>query len=319
MRKRSWTIRPARKEDIPRIVAISGRIWEGEDYVPDVIGEWLEEEPGEVLVAEGDGLVVAFAHLFRLFPDLVWLEGFRTDPAWQGQGAGRALAEYTIEKARSSGIRTAAFSTYIENYASLHILGGLGFTKVAEWIVLSEDLLPQARKLKQAAASTSWGPETITPRPDEMEEFLRRSPALAGSAGWLADGWRFFPFFRDSQRALSHYCWRLATRRGGRLGALLLAGRGHEGTSINFMEGEPEAMRQLLGTFLSMRPEGDLTAPGKITAPGRAFCVMIPAGGDPSQALSLLADAGFETWNGGKPDVFLYALSLEAQADRSCD
>ena len=64
---------------------------------------------------------------------------------------------------------------------------------------------------------------------------------------------------------------------------------------------------------------GETTAPGKITAPGRAFCVMIPAGGDPSQALSLLADAGFETWNGGKPDVFLYALSLEAQADRSCD
>jgi hypothetical protein len=39
---------------------------------------------------------------------------------------------------------------------------------------------------------------------------------------------------------------------------------------------------------------------------------MIPAGGDPSQVLGLLAEAGFETWNGGKPDVFLYTLSLEA-------
>lgn len=300
MGKRPWTIRPARKEDIPRIVAISGRIWEGDDYVPQVIGEWLEEEPGEVLVAEGEGLVVAFAHLFRLFPDLVWLEGFRTDPAWQGQGAGRTLAEDAVHRVRSTGIRTAAFSTYIENYASLHILVGLGFAKVAEWVVLS-------RTLKQAAALTSWEPEAITPRFEEVEEFLRRSPTLAGSAGWLADGWRFFPFFRDSQRALSHYCWRLATRRGGRLGALLLAGKGHEGTSIDFLEGEPEAMRRLLATFLSILPESEEVG------------AMIPAGGDPSQALSLLADAGFETWNGGKPDVFLYALSFDAQADRSCD
>ncbi|MBE3087580.1 MAG: hypothetical protein IMZ71_00405, partial [Chloroflexi bacterium] len=137
--------------------------------------------------------------------------------------------------------------------------------------------------------------------------FLRGSPAFAGSAGWLADGWRFFPFFRDSQRALSHYCWRLATRRGGRLGALLLAGKGHEGTSIDFLEGEPEAMRRLLATFLSILAESEEVG------------AMIPAGGDPSQALSLLADAGFETWNGGKPDVFLYTLSFDAQADRSCD
>ncbi|MCX5970344.1 MAG: GNAT family N-acetyltransferase [Coprothermobacterota bacterium] len=302
MGKRSWTIRPARKEDISRIEAISGRIWEGDDYVPDVIGEWLEEEPGEVLVVEGDGLVVAFAHLYRLFPDLVWLEGFRTDPAWQGQGAGRTLAEHTIEKARSSGIRTAAFSTYIENYASLHILGGLGFAKVAEWVVLG-------RKLKEATAFPSLGspgraeiisPEVIIPRLDEVEDFLRCSPAFAGSAGWLAEGWRFFPFFRDSQRALSHYHWRLATRQDERLSALLLAGRGHDGISIDFLEGGSEAMRQLLGTFLSMLPEG-----GEVGA-------MISAGGDPSQVLGFLAEAGFETWNGGKPDVFLYTLSLEA-------
>ena len=44
------TLRKATASDKPRIVEISSQIWEGEDYVPDVLDDWLADPSGEVIV-----------------------------------------------------------------------------------------------------------------------------------------------------------------------------------------------------------------------------------------------------------------------------
>ena len=45
------TLRKAIASDKPRITEISSQIWDGEDYVPDVLDDWLANLNGEVIVA----------------------------------------------------------------------------------------------------------------------------------------------------------------------------------------------------------------------------------------------------------------------------
>ena len=77
----AFELRLATSEDRPRILEISAQIWEGEDYVPAVIDDWLSAPGSELLVATLAGELIAFAHLQWLSPHYVWLEGIRTDPA----------------------------------------------------------------------------------------------------------------------------------------------------------------------------------------------------------------------------------------------
>jgi len=75
------TIRTARLADRSRILAISSQIWGGDDYVPQIIDEWLRMRSSEVAVADLNGSVIAFARTVNLTPGYVWLEGIRTDTA----------------------------------------------------------------------------------------------------------------------------------------------------------------------------------------------------------------------------------------------
>jgi GNAT superfamily N-acetyltransferase len=76
-------VRPALPEDRERILAISAKIWEGQDYIPHVLDRWLCE--GGLFVAELSGKVVGFAKNTELSPGEIWLEGLRVDPEHQGR------------------------------------------------------------------------------------------------------------------------------------------------------------------------------------------------------------------------------------------
>jgi GNAT superfamily N-acetyltransferase len=95
----AFELRLATKEDKPRILEISAQIWEGEDYVPVVVDDWLAAAGSELVVATLAGELIAFAHLQWLAPEYVWLEGIRTDPARRNLGAGKALTDYLLERA----------------------------------------------------------------------------------------------------------------------------------------------------------------------------------------------------------------------------
>ena len=44
-------LRGARSEDKPRILEISSQIWEGNDYVPFIVDDWLSDAGGEFVEA----------------------------------------------------------------------------------------------------------------------------------------------------------------------------------------------------------------------------------------------------------------------------
>ena len=68
------------EKDIPAILDISKDIWEGDDYIPDVIKKWLNEDDklvyGAFLEIEMKELI-GFGRVKMFSNGVAWLEGGR--------------------------------------------------------------------------------------------------------------------------------------------------------------------------------------------------------------------------------------------------
>lgn len=228
-------VRPARPEDQEAILAISRQIWEGEDYVPQVLDRWLAE--GGLLVAELGGAVVGFAKTTELAPGELWLEGLRVHPEHQGKGVAKALAQAQLREALARRPRAIRLATVEANAASLHIAGELGFREVARFFYLEAEVERPSR-----------APALGKPDPQGAWEFLRASPALAEGKGFVGLGWRFRPLTRELFWELWEGGGVLAVGAPPRGLALLAPDPYTPGdiAALAFLDGEEEALSALL-------------------------------------------------------------------------
>jgi RimJ/RimL family protein N-acetyltransferase len=294
MKTPSLDVRRAEMTDRDRILEISSRIWEGDDYVPETLDVWLTDREGELVVATLEGHVIAFAHRTWLCPGIAWFEGIRSDPEFQGRGAGRMLTDYLLDSARHDGASRIELSTYIDNEASIHIIESFGFRKVGTFSHLERPAGPA-----EPAAPSTQSIHVLSE--SETVRFVADSEFLALGGGRFPRGWRFFPFDHDPREATARLACRLAYVSGGRLVAVLCVRQDvdHEGEiTLNFIDGAREGVRALLDHALTRYS-------------GHAMECMLPVDeGRYPIALSSLVDAGFTSWNNFKPDVFAYELWL---------
>jgi ribosomal protein S18 acetylase RimI-like enzyme len=124
--------RKLKRKDIPQILEISKEIWEGEDYIPNVIETWLEGDDsynyGAFLDIEMNHLV-GFGRVKILSKNLVWLEGGRVKKSQQKKGIGEKLMRHALNYAKDYGATRAQYDTSSENYGSIALADKLGFTK----------------------------------------------------------------------------------------------------------------------------------------------------------------------------------------------
>lgn len=172
-------LRPARPEDREAILTISAQIWEGEDYIPLVLDDWLAE--GGLTVAELDGQLAGYGKLTMLSPGEAWLEGLRVDPAQRGKGVAKALGQRQLESALALRPRSIRFATAEANVESLHIAGKQGFQEIARFTyvegpVRDEVVPPGVACLHEI--EPAWA-------------VVRASSAYRDAHGLLGLGWRF--------------------------------------------------------------------------------------------------------------------------------
>jgi GNAT superfamily N-acetyltransferase len=132
-------IRPATDADWPRIYPFfAATVAAGETYAyPEDLTEqaardlWMERPPGQTVVAVDGDVVLGSAKMGPNRPGRgahVATASFMVDPAAQGRGVGRALGEYVVEWARSSGYRSIQFNAVVEtNSAAVALWRSLGF------------------------------------------------------------------------------------------------------------------------------------------------------------------------------------------------
>jgi L-amino acid N-acyltransferase YncA len=135
-------IRSAEPADWPRIWPFfSAIVSAGETYAyPDPIGSdearalWLEPPPGHAVVATRDGTVLGSAKMGPNRPGRgahVATASFMVDPAYAGQGVGRALGRYALAWARAAGYHGMQFNAVVEtNSGAVALWKSLGFTVI---------------------------------------------------------------------------------------------------------------------------------------------------------------------------------------------
>ena len=287
-------LRTIRESDRPRIQEISAQIWRGEDYVPSVLEEWFADRAGEAVGAVVDGTLIAFARRTWLCPGQAWFEGIRTDPAFRGLGAGRALTQHLIESARHAGAERIHLSTHRDNEASIHIIESFGFARVASF-ALAETDVPEIG----VAVSEPTGLVDI----DETDTaaFVGRSDFLDVAARRFPRGWRFFPFDVDPAEAVARLATKVGILREGQLVALACVRQpvgGRESVTLNFADGDADDLRLLIGEIHRRYA-------------GRHIEAMVPKTSDgEARLLRILREFSYTHWNAGLADVFLYEMTL---------
>lgn len=291
----SVCVRRAIASDRPRILEISSLIWAGEDYVPELLDSWFTDREGGLVVATLDDQVISFAHRTWLRPGIAWFEGIRTDPSFQGRGAGKAITQYLIRDAREDGASHIELSTYIDNEASIYIIESCGFQRVGTFSYLERSA--ETGPLEGVTVSSCIHPVSEK----ETIGFVSRSKFLSLARRRFPRGWRFFPFDYDPCEAIARLEHRLGFWKARQLSALLCIRQkpDHKGwITINFLDGAPAAMRALLNHALHVYE-------------GKTMEIMVPVHhGRHAPVFELLREAGFKSWSDFKADVFVYEMVL---------
>ena len=135
--------RPATDADWPQLWAfLAPVLGAGETYTyPQDISEaearqtWLLPEPWQVVVADAGDRIVGVAKYGPNQPGRgahVANASFVVDPAHEGHGVGRALAEHVLAEARERGFRAMQFNAVVEtNAAAVRLWESLGFRILA--------------------------------------------------------------------------------------------------------------------------------------------------------------------------------------------
>jgi L-amino acid N-acyltransferase YncA len=135
-------VRTAEPEDWASIFAFYSAIVEAGETYAFPLGQsleqarpwWMEESPGITVVAVDGADILGSAKIGPNRPGRgahVATASFMVDPAHQGRGVGRALAEYALAWAGNAGYASMQFNAVVEtNVAAIKLWKALGFAVI---------------------------------------------------------------------------------------------------------------------------------------------------------------------------------------------
>ena len=124
--------RTLQKKDVPAVLEISKDIWEGDDYVPFVIHEWLDDQTSlnyGVFTDPTMNDLIGFGRVKVLNKNLAWLEGGRVKSSYQKQGIGKEIMRYALDYAKEIAVKSVQYDTSSRNEGSVALAKYFGFRK----------------------------------------------------------------------------------------------------------------------------------------------------------------------------------------------
>ncbi|XEC94379.1 N-acetyltransferase family protein [Paenibacillus tarimensis] len=123
-------LRPIEPEDCRAILEVASDWW-GADYSSDMFSKWFIHHFRETcLLAEKNGKMIGFlmGFLSQSFPDEAYIRIVMVDPAYRGQGVGRALYEKFFERVEMLERSVIRCVTAPQKKDSISFHGRLGFS-----------------------------------------------------------------------------------------------------------------------------------------------------------------------------------------------
>lgn len=133
-------LRKIKHQDKERIYDMTRNIWGGNDYIPKVFEELVEDSRSNLMGIESNGRIIALSNLFLIDKNTGWLEALRVDPEFTGKGWGKMMVKHMCHFAIDKGLSELFFSTYYRNKASINLNEKFGFRKYATFTNLSLNL-----------------------------------------------------------------------------------------------------------------------------------------------------------------------------------
>lgn len=126
------SVRLARLSDREDLIGISRGIWEGHDYLPQILDRWLAED--WFFVCDYRGKVIACLKLSLLPDNVLWFEGLRVHRRYQGKGIAklmnREIYAFASWLQKQNPALSSEFCTYYKNVESLAITRKMGAEEV---------------------------------------------------------------------------------------------------------------------------------------------------------------------------------------------
>jgi GNAT superfamily N-acetyltransferase len=190
--------RPGQESDTPAVLELTGLIWEGHDYVPEIWAEWLADPEGRLLVAEYQGKVVGLGKLSHLSAEDWWLQGLRVHPEFEGRGVASQLHEALMQAWQEIGQGTVRLATASFRLPVQHLCEKMGFRKVGEFTPFAAPTnLDENLSNAQPSNPASMVENDFTPlRMEDLAEalaFAQASESLALNYGHIDMAWEFVP------------------------------------------------------------------------------------------------------------------------------
>jgi len=186
-------IRPATQQDTTAMLELTGHIWGGHDYVPEVWHMWLDDPYGRLVVAESQGRMAAIGRLARLSPDEWWLQGLRVHPDFEGRGVASQIHDYLVDEWRGLG-GTLRLSTGSDRLPVQHLCERTGFSKVGEFSFFTAPAI-----LAGDSPLGDFSPMSLEDATRGLE-CIRNSPTFSLQHGLWELGWEWM---RPSQDLLA--------------------------------------------------------------------------------------------------------------------
>ena len=164
---------------------------EGDDYLPEVFEEWINDRNGLFAGLWQHNVLTAFGRMKFITPQDAWLEGLRKDQDLKIKGVGEKLARYCLEKlSKKKDLSSIRFSTYFDNTPSIKLNEKLGFEKV---LTLSLKYLNiKKRNIKNISSHIKKADDFL-----KIQNFVEKSNFLKKSKNFLAKGWVIYPYSRE--------------------------------------------------------------------------------------------------------------------------
>lgn len=226
MERPRFTFRPVLSSDKEAVTALCAKIWEGEDYLPYLFDDWVEDTDGAFNACLLDGRLIGLGKVSFLADGHAWLEGLRKDPDAGVTGVGRALcleALRFLETRRPlSSIR---FSAYAHNPQTIALNEAIGFRRIGTWSIKSKLLPghPQAKEPYGRPLTETDASGYRIRRCDDRTEVLDAVRGEGWLDGYRIESWKAFPLIASPALCPDDVVLEAIDSEGARRGVLVHA------------------------------------------------------------------------------------------------
>ncbi len=142
-----FTIEKITRDDKGEILELSSQIWEGHDYIPDVFDDWIED--GGFYCGKLDGKIIAVDKFTKQRNGVIWLEGLRVHPDYQGEGYASRMVNGLMDIVEEHDYSTLRFLTTAgkEPVKKMAYDQGFEIKQVYKYLLIDEEKLGEFDKI----------------------------------------------------------------------------------------------------------------------------------------------------------------------------